>query len=81
MPSATFRRLLFAVAAAIVLAGWWLHSAAPRLAAIPEAAARFSLFFGLLGLTLLAASESDARRVPRRGRSYAIVPFTGEKIP
>lgn len=81
MSSATVRRLLFAVAAAIVLAGWWLRSTAPRLDAIPEAAARFLLFFGLLGLTLLAASGSDARRLPSRGRRCAIIPFAGEKIP
>lgn len=81
MPFVTFRRLLFAVAAAIVLAGWWLRSAAPRLATIPEAAARFALFFGLLGLTVLSASTDDVRRAPPRRRPYAIVPFTGEKIP
>jgi hypothetical protein len=81
MPFATFRRLLFAVAAAIVVAGWWLCSAAPRLAAIPEAAARFSLFFGLLGLSVLSVSLDDGRRAPPRRRPDAIVPFTGEKIP
>lgn len=81
MPFATLRRLLLAVAAAIALAGWLLRSTAPRLAALPEAASRLALFFGLLGLAVLAASSHRSQRAPQRGRPYAIVPFTGEKIP
>ncbi len=81
MPFATLRRLLFALAAAIVLAGWMLRSTAPRLAAIPEAAARFALFFGLLGLTVLSATVGRAHNAAQSRQRYAIVPFAGEKIP
>jgi hypothetical protein len=81
MPSSTVRRLLFAVPIAALIAAVWLRSAAPRLAAFPEAAARFQLFFVLLGLTLLGAFAPAARNTPRRTKPHGIIPFMGEKIP